>query len=185
MMLLARVFCLVAVVSAMTLARAEEALVPTVIESVSAEMISTETESVFTFRQNVVVTATNMKLTCDELVVVANRTADKEATIGNQEKLKSLVATGNVRIVQNDREATCDKAEVLPGEDKATLTGNLVIRAIDNSWVQTGQRGTLLRGERRATIDGGPGGRIRLIGAPVKDLGYEKSAPKPAAPATK
>ncbi len=184
MKLFARLLCLGAVTTAAFL-RAEETPVPTVIESVSADMVSTETESIFTFRQNVVVTATNMKLTCDELVVVANRTADKEATIGNQEKLRSLVATGNVRILQNDREATCDKAEVLPGEDKATLTGNLVIRATDNSWVQTGQRGTLLRGERRATIDGGPGGRVRLIGAPVKDLGYEKAAPKPAAPAAK
>lgn len=185
MKLPARVLCLAAAFAAATLVRAEEALAPTVIESVSADLVSTETESIFTFRDNVVVTATNMRLTCDQLVVVANRTPDKEATIGNQEKLKSLVATGNVRIVQSDREATCDKAEVLPGEDKATLTGNLVIRATDNSWVQTGQRGTLLRGERRATMDGGPGGRVRLIAPPVRDLGYEKSAPKPGAPATK
>jgi len=47
----------------------------------------------------------------------------KQDTLGKQERFKSLVATGKVRIVQGEREATCEHAEVLPGEDRITLTG--------------------------------------------------------------
>lgn len=157
---------------------------PTVITSDRAEMVSTENDSTFTFQDNVVVTGTNMKITCDKLVVIANRSGDAKATIGKQDKLRSLVATGHVRILQNDREATCDRAEVLPGDDKAILTGNLVVRALDNSFVQTGERGTLYRGERRAVIEGGPGRRPSIKLPPLKDLGYgkepEKKSPPPA-----
>src|SRR5688500_17130447 len=98
--------------------------VPTVIESGSAEMVSTEKETTFTFRNGVTVTATNMKLTCDHLEVIARRSGDPSATFGKQEDFKSLVAIGGVRIVQSDREATCDRAEVFPGDDKVVLTGN-------------------------------------------------------------
>jgi lipopolysaccharide export system protein LptA len=158
---------------AMAALRAEDAA-PTVIKSDSAEMVSTDTDTTFTFRHNVEVTGTNLKITCDELVVVANRTGDPKATIGKQDKLRSLVATGHVRILQNDREATCEKAEVLPGDDKAILSGNLVVRALDNSFVQTGERGTLYRGERRAVIEGGPGHRPTITLPPLRDLGYGK-----------
>ena len=54
--------------------------VPTVIESGAAEMVSTEKETTFTFRNGVTVTATNMKLTCDHLEVVARRSGDPSAT---------------------------------------------------------------------------------------------------------
>src|SRR4051812_38033748 len=78
--------------------------VPTVIESGSAEMVSTEKETTFTFSNGVTVTGTNLKMTCDHLEVIAKRTGDPAATLGKQENFKSLVADGNVRIVQNDRE---------------------------------------------------------------------------------
>jgi len=67
---------------------------PTVIESGTAEMVSTAKETTFTFGKGVVVTGTNMKLTCDDLVVIVVRTGDPEATIGKPEQFKSLVATG-------------------------------------------------------------------------------------------
>src|SRR5215212_5323177 len=92
--------------------------VPTVIDSGSAEMVSTEKETTFTFRNGVTVTGTNLKMTCDHLEVVARRSGDPAATFGKQENFKSLVATGNVYIVQSDREASCDRAEVIPGDDK-------------------------------------------------------------------
>ena len=89
--------------------------IPTIIESAGpAVMVSTATESTFTFRDQVVVTATNLKITCDNLVAVALRTGDPKAIVGKQEKFKSLIATGNVHIVQGNREAYCGRAEVLP-----------------------------------------------------------------------
>lgn len=165
--------------------------VPTVIESGAAEMVSTEKETTFTFSKGVKVTATNMILTCDDLVVIARRTGDPAATLGKQENFKSLIATGHVRILQNDREATCGRAAVYPGEDKVELSENPVVRSLKEGWVQTGPRMVLHRGERRAVIEGIGENRPRLILPPLKDLGYDKEKPKekpkaddPGAPAT-
>lgn len=149
-------------------------LIPTVIESEGPlEMSSTETTSTFTFRDKVVVTGTNLKITCDRLIVITRRAGDPAATIGKQENFKSLVATGRVRIVQNDREALCDRAEIFPGEDKVELTGNLVVQALDKSWIQTGEKGTLYRGEKRVAIE-----RPRITLPELKDLGFEKEPEK-------
>lgn len=144
---------------------------PTVIESGAAEMVSTEKETTFTFRDHVSVTGTNIKITCDELVVVARRSGDADALIGDQEQFKSLVAKGNVRIVQGDREATCEVASVYPGEDKVVLSGNPVVRSLKEGWAQTGPRMILYRGERRAVIEGTATERPRLTLPPLKDLG--------------
>ena len=140
--------------------------VPTIIESAGpAEMVSTATESTFTFRDRVVVTGNNLKLTCDLLVVVARRTGDPKATLGKQDNFKSMLATGHVRLVQNDREATCGRAEVLPGEDKVILTENPKVRLLDGSYEASGPRMLLLRGERRAVIEGGS----RFVLPPIRD----------------
>lgn len=152
--------------------------VPTVIESGSAEMVSTEKETIFTFRNGVTVTATNMKLTCDHLEVIALRSGDPTATFGKQEDFKSLVAIGGVRIVQSDREATCERAEVFPGEDKVVLTGNPVVRSMDGQYQATGPKMVLHRGERRAQILSEAGERPRISLPPLKDLGYEKETEK-------
>lgn len=168
-------------------------LVPTVIESGSAEMTSTDKETTFTFRKNVTVTGTNMKITCDELVVVAKRAGDPAATLGKQENFKSLIATGNVHIIQSDREATCGRAAVYPGDDKVELTESPVVRSIKEGWTQTGPKMVLYRGQRRAVIEGTATERPKLILPPLKDLGYDnkdkkgkegekKPAEKPAEP---
>lgn len=171
-------------------AAAAAAPIPTVIESGSADMVSTPTETTFTFRENVSVTATNMKLTCDLLVVVARRSGDANATIGKQEQFKSLIATGNVRIVQGDREATCGRAAVYPGEDKVELTENPIVRSAKEGWVQTGPKMVLYRGERRAAVEGTATERSRLVLPALKDLGdlgddgKKKKAPAKDAPAS-
>lgn len=158
-------------------------LAPTVIESGSAEMVSTDKETTFTFRQNVKVTATNMTLTCDELVVVARRTGDPAATLGKQENFKSLIATGSVHLVQSDREALCGRAAVYPGDDKVELTGNPIVRSVKEGWEQTGPKMVLYRGERRAVVESVGDERPRLTLPPLKDLGYEKEKPKGKKPA--
>jgi lipopolysaccharide export system protein LptA len=163
-------------------------LVPTVIESGALDMVSTAKETTFTYSQGVKVTATNMTLTCDHLVVIARRVGDPAALIGKQEKFKSLIATGDVRIVQADREATATRAEVFPDDDKVVLSGNPVVRSVKDGWEQTGPKMELLRGERRAIIKSEGDVRPRTILPPLKDLGYDKvpekkkPAPGPAAP---
>jgi lipopolysaccharide export system protein LptA len=153
--------------------------IPTVIESAGpAEMVSTATETTFTFRDQVVVTATNLRLTCDRLIVVAKRTGDPKATLGKQENFKSLIATGHVHLVQNEREAFCERAEVLPGDDKVILTGNpATVRSHDGRYAGSGPEMTLLRGEQRAVIKA-----PRFVLPPIKDLGPGKEKAKAASP---
>lgn len=150
----------------------------TVIESESFDWRSTDTETTSVFTGRVVVTATNMKLTCDRLEIVALRSGDPKATIGKIEAFKSLVATGNVRIIQGDREAACGRAEVLPGDDKILLTGQPVVVDHSVNWTWTGDELEMLRGERQIR-----GRNTRFTGPPIKDLGVDLGKKPEAAPA--
>jgi lipopolysaccharide export system protein LptA len=150
-------------------------VIPTVITSTKMEMWSTDTETRSIFQQNVVVTGNNIKITCDKLDVTATRLDDPKnntATVGTLEKFKTLVATGNVHIIQGDREVTCGRAEVFPAEDRVVLTEKPVVIDSAGPYVATGDRIVLLRGERRLFGD-----NIKLQGPPIRDLGFEKDKP--------
>lgn len=150
---------------------------PTVIESAGpGEMVSTDTETTITFRDKVVVTGTNLRLTCDYLEVVVLRKGDASATLGKVDKFRSLLATGNVRIVQGDREAACGRAEVRPEEDKIILSGNPVVAFHGDDARLAGKRITMFRGDRRVLVEE----PVSTL-PPIKDLGYDPE--KPAAPA--
>jgi lipopolysaccharide export system protein LptA len=147
----------------------------TVIVSQALDMHSTDTETISVFTGNVVVTGNDLRITCDRLDVVSTRMGDKTDTVGRQENFKSLVATGHVHIVQQDREASCGRAEVLPREDKVTLTENPVVIDHGNNTVATGEPIMLLRGQRRVL-----GTNVQITLPPIKDLGFDKNAPPPA-----
>lgn len=151
----------------------------TVIESETLDMRSTDTETTSVLTGKVVLTATNMRLTCDRLEIVALRSGDPKATIGKVDSFKSLVATGNVRIIQGEREAACGRAEVLPGSDKITLTGSPVVVDHAINWRWTGDELEMLRGERQIR-----GKNARFTGPPIKDLGIDKLKTPPAATET-
>ncbi|MBI2815209.1 MAG: hypothetical protein HYX71_13105 [Opitutae bacterium] len=147
----------------------------TVIESDGpGEMVSTDTETKITFRDNVRVTGTNMRLTCDYLEVVVIRSGDKSATLGKLDKFRSMLATGNVHMVQGDREAACGRAEVLPEQEKVVLSGTPVVVDHDQNTRIAGEKITLLRGQRKVEVE-----KPILTAPPVKDLGVDKPpAPK-------
>lgn len=178
---------LLALLSPLALAlRAADAPPPTEITCEGLfETVSTDTETFSTFKDKVVVTGNNLKLYCDFLKVVAIRKGDPTATIGQYGYFKSLVATGNVRIVQGDREATCGRAEVFPGEDRIVLSEDPVVRSLDDQYVAAGPRLVLYRGQRRAVIEGTPEERVRITLPAIKDLGFEeeKKASETPAPA--
>jgi len=160
--------------------RGADAPVPdTVVEAAACEIQSTDTQTVSVFTGNVTVTGNNLRLTCDRLDVVSLRSGDRHDTIGRQDRFKSLVATGKVHIVQGDREATCERAEVLPGEDRITLTGRPLVVDRGNNTTATGEPLILYRGDRRVR-----GTNVRITLPPLKDLGFDRKqpAPAPAAP---
>jgi lipopolysaccharide export system protein LptA len=150
----------------------------TTIESETLDMRSTDTETTSVLTGKVVLTGTNLRLTCDRLEIVALRSGDPKATIGKVESFKSLVATGNVRIIQGDREAACGRAEVIPGSDKITLTGQPVVVDHAINWRWTGDELEMLRGDRQIR-----GKNARFTGPPIRDLGVDKPKPNEARPA--
>ena len=150
----------------------------TVIESDGpGEMVSTDTETTITFRDNVRVTGTNMKLSCDYLEVVVVRTGDKTATLGKLDKFRSMLATGNVRMIQGEREAACGRAEVRPEEEKVILSGNPVVVDHDQNTRIAGEKITMLRGQRKVEVE-----KPTLTAPPIKDLGVDKSSAPAEAP---
>ena len=158
---------------------------PTVIVSEKLDMSSTEALTTFVFTKNVVVTGTNLRLTCDRLEVVTTRKGDPTATIGKLGHFKSLIAEGSVYIVQSDREAACGRAEVLPDDDKIILTDHPVVKDLANGATATGPRMVLFRGERRAIIEGAEGDQSHIYLPPLKDLGFEKETKPTTPPAAK
>jgi lipopolysaccharide export system protein LptA len=141
----------------------------------------TETENKAIFKDNVIITGTNMRITCDRVdATLLGKKAPKPASTSdkttgeNVDQFKVIIATGNVRIIQGDREANCERAEVLPREGKIVLTGKPVVvdHGADVTWV--GDVLTLLKDERRVM-----GENVKIVGAPIKDLGFDKNAPKP------
>lgn len=173
-----RLLCLAFACLLPALAPAQNAtLQTTVIESDGpGEMVSTDTETTITFRDNVRVTGTNMRLTCDYLEVVVIRTGDKTATLGKLDKFRSMLATGNVRMIQGEREAACGRAEVLPEQEKVVLSGNPVVVDHDQDSRIAGKTITMLRGQRRVIVE-----EPVLAAPPFKDLGFDQE-PKPATP---
>ena len=153
----------------------QPAAADTVVESQSCEITSGDTQTLSVFTGNVIVTGNNLRITCDRLDVVSLRSGPSQDTLGKQERFKSLIATGKVRIVQGDREATCEHAEVLPGEDRITLTGQPMVTDHGNNSTATGEPLILYRGQRRIE-----GTHVRIVFPPLKDLGFDKNLPPPA-----
>lgn len=150
---------------------------PTELRADHLDMTSTDDESRAICTGNVILTGTNLRITCDRLEVIATRIGDKDATIGTLERFKYLLATGRVRIVQGDREATCGRAEVLPREGTVVLTEDPVLMDHSNDFVAAGEKLTLRRGQRQVEIknphltaptiqDLGPDAKKALEGAP-------------------
>jgi lipopolysaccharide export system protein LptA len=176
--LLSSLLCICGGASAQSAAQPSAAIQATEITSMKADMWSTGTETRAVFDGNVVVSGTNMKLTCDRLEITATQIGDNESTIPVVERFKHLLATGKVQIVQGDREATCGRAEVFPRENKIVLTENPMVTDHGNGAKAIGTELVLLRGERRVQ-----GTNVRFIMPPIKDLGFDKDQPPPQAPA--
>jgi lipopolysaccharide export system protein LptA len=148
-----------------------------------AESTSTDTETTTIFHDQVVAIGNGITLNCDYLKVVATRMSEKSTTLGKHDTFKYLLATGNVKIIQTDRVATCGRAEVFPGEDRIVLTENPVVRIESEHYVASGPRMVLYRGQRRAVIEGTPSERSHITLPAIKNLGFPSENPAESAPA--
>ena len=134
---------------------------------------------------SVEVTSVNLHLTCDRLEIVSLR-VDAQAgdLVANENKFKSLLATGRVRIVQPEsrREATAGRAEILPGEGRITLTDQpiLVDRDENGEPMRTMKASSmrLFKDESRVEVD-----LPEISTTRIPDLGFDPTKSNPPAPA--
>jgi lipopolysaccharide export system protein LptA len=166
----------------------------TTLQSARGEFWSVDNETFFVFESSatkrVTLTGTNLKIVCNhlEITTVGLTKGDKSGTLPALEKFKYMLATGDVVILQADREARAGRAEVLPRENKVVLTEHPVVidhaddvtkdGVVDHSQdnIGRGSRITMLRGERRVIIED-----TELEAPPIKDLGFDKKqSPAPA-----
>jgi lipopolysaccharide export system protein LptA len=143
---------------------------PTVITSDHVEMVTVEGESHFVFSGNVKVSGNNLIVFCDLLEVFSSRAADgTEAGVAEIGRIQRILATGKVRIEQEDRLATSGRAELFPVEGRIVLTDSPVIR--NEHGTVSGHRITLNQGESQAVVEGGAGRQAEIVLPSLPDLG--------------
>ncbi len=154
----------------------DKPLEPTVIEAERSRSESIDDTVYFIFSGSVKLTATNLIITCNQLEVFAsNKEEDKdeESALGDFSSIQKIVATGNVRIVQEERTATAGRMEVLPNEDVIVLDDDPMVF---QDAITIGGPGTQLKihsGNGRVEWTGDSNNKVRFSGPPIQDFGYE------------
>ena len=106
-------------------------------------------QNTVTFRGNVVAKQEDTTLYANMMVIYY---------YPDTKKLKEIVATGSVKVVQLDRRATSQKATFYQEENKIVLEGDVVVREGEN--VIRGERVTFYVDEERSVVEAGKGGRV-------------------------
>jgi lipopolysaccharide export system protein LptA len=155
------------------------------IEIVADRLISNNQEKYAEFQGNVVATQGDFKVTSDKLRIYYEGDMVKAGNQGSDEQsVKKIVATGNVKIDTEQYQAQSDMAEYDVPTQIVVLTG-------DNSTVVSGKNSlkgakiTMWRAEGRVEVDSSPQSRVKAVlyskgeGAnPLDTKGSEKGQKK-------
>ncbi len=109
------------------------------------------------YRGNVVVTQGDMTLKSDRLTVLYEDPAPAAANTADQQRIKRIVADGNVEITSGGRRATSRKAIFNQQKRTVTLRGNAVLQEGPNR--VKGDIVTIFLDENRSIVKGGKGKR--------------------------
>jgi lipopolysaccharide export system protein LptA len=121
-------------------------------------------QKTITYKGNVVAKQGDVTLYANTLVIIYDP---------DTKKLKEIIATGNVKVVQLDRRATGQKATFDQDKNKVVLDGDAVVREGTN--VIRGERITFYVEEERSVVEPRKGGRVSTsITPPPKEEGEEK-----------
>ena len=129
----------------------------TPIDITSDTVEANQKQNVVTFKGNVVAKQENVTLHANMLAIYYDP---------DTKGIKTVVATGNVKIVQLERRATSQKATFHQDENKVVLDGEAVIREGEN--VIRGERVIYYVDEERSVVEGGKGGRVNTTITPPK-----------------
>lgn len=156
-----------------------EALEPTIIRSKGPlTMRNNGVEAHFVWTDEVILTGTNLQVTCDQLEVFAERKSEEkgtEAGIGSFQGIRRILATGSVVITQEGRTATAARVEVLPEEDIIVLTGDPAVT--DPAGTAKGSKITFFRGKQEFEIED-----PQVIMRTIPNLGFPQQGPKTDGP---
>jgi len=119
------------------------------IDITSDNVEANQKQNTVTFKGNVVAKQEDTTLYASSLVIYYDP---------NTKKLKEIIATGNVKVVQVDRRATGQKVTFQQDENKVVLDGEAVVREGEN--VIRGERIIFYVDEERSVVEGGRGGRV-------------------------
>jgi lipopolysaccharide export system protein LptA len=114
-------------------------------------------QNTVTFKGNVIAKQENTTIYANVLLI----TYDTE-----NKKVREIVASGNVKVVNLDRRATGQKVIFYQDENKVVLEGDAVIREGEN--VVRGERVTYYINEERSVVESGKGGRVTTTIVPPK-----------------
>jgi lipopolysaccharide export system protein LptA len=110
----------------------------------------------------IVIFSGNAVATQDDVTIHADRLTIKYT--GEKREIAQVIADGQVRIVQQEKLATGDKAIYYNQEERVVMTGSPKVTEGDNS--VEGQEITLYLNEKRSVVSGGDGGRVKAIFTP-------------------
>jgi lipopolysaccharide export system protein LptA len=134
------------------------------IDITSDTVEANQKQNMVTFKGNVVAKQEDTTLYAKTLVIYY----DPET-----KRLKEIIATGNVKVVQLDRRATSQKVTFHQDENKVVLDGEAVVREGEN--VIRGERMIFYVDEERSLVEGGKGSRVSTrITPPSKEEGESK-----------
>ena len=104
----------------------------------------------------------NAVATQDDVTIHGDRLTIKYA--GEKREIVQMIADGHVRIVQQEKLATGEKAVFYKQEERVVMTGSPKVTE-GESFVE-GQEITLYLNEKRSVVSGGAGGRVNAVFAP-------------------
>jgi len=132
---------------------------------ITSDMVEADQkQNTATFKGNVVAKQEDVTLYANTLLIIYDP---------DTKKLKEIIATGNVKVVQMDRRATGQKMTFDQDKNKVVLDGDAVVREGTN--VIRGERITFYVEEERSVVEPAKGGRVSTsITPPPKEEGEEK-----------
>lgn len=104
----------------------------------------------------------NAVATQDDVTIHGDRLTIKY--VGEEREIVQLIADGHVRIVQQEKLATGEKAVYYKGEERVVMTGSPKVTEGEN-FVE-GQEITIYLNEKRSVVSGGAGGRVNAVFTP-------------------
>jgi lipopolysaccharide export system protein LptA len=132
------------------------------IEVVADQLDVDDVDKVLVFSGNAVASQGELTIYADRLTV---RYADE------QSEITEVTATGSVRIVQEGRVASGDKAQLFRAEEKVVLSGSP--KVVDGDNTVEGETITLFLRDKRTIVSGGSTGRVKALFKPQPKAGEE------------